>query len=93
MKESDVEKQVVDWVIDMGGKAVKLKDESEIGFPDRTIFLPNGEIILTELKHPKKGRTSHMQHMWYSRLRKLDFAVGFCRSLDEVIQLYERHYK
>jgi len=93
MRESTIEDQVVQWAEAMGGRAIKLKDEAEIGFPDRTIFLPNAEIILPELKRPKGGRRGYMQKVWRDRLKRLGFAVDFCRSLDEVIQLHERAYK
>jgi hypothetical protein len=92
MIEADVETQVVKWAKAQGGLAVKLKDEAEIGFPDRTLFLPGRQIIIPELKRPKGGRKSHMQKVWRDRLQALGFPVEFCKSLDEVVDLYERSY-
>ncbi len=47
--ESTLETDIVNWVEDQGGRAVKLKVDGERGFPDRTIFMPDGRMIFVEI--------------------------------------------
>jgi len=90
--ESDFEKQVVRWAADRGGEALKLKIESERGFPDRTIFLPEGEILIPELKRPRNGKQYEQQRRRVAWLQRLGFASDFISSMEELEELYDNHY-
>ncbi len=85
--ESDLEANVVEWAESEGGYGVKLKLDTERGWPDRTIFLPDRRIIVPELKRPKKNRQSINQQKWVRRLAALGFPVGFCETLEQVKEL------
>ena len=68
-----------------GGYSVKLKIEGERGWADRTIFLPDRQIIIPELKRPgKNDGGSFNQKKWVRRLAGLGFPTAFCETLDEV---------
>lgn len=83
--ESDLEDEVVQWAKSEGGYAVKLYLASERGWADRTIWLPEGRVILPELKRPGKNDGGSInQKKWRRRLRELGFATDFCETLDEV---------
>lgn len=84
--EADLEREVIAWAAEVGGYALKLKDE-ERGWPDRTIWLPDGQVIVPELKRPRGGRASYMQRVWIERLQKLGHRSGFCKTLEEVLDL------
>jgi hypothetical protein len=84
--ESDLEREVVKWAEDLGGYALKLKDE-ERGWPDRTILLPDATIVFPELKRPKRQKRYHMQKLWIDRLQRLGFAADFCESMEDVANL------
>ena len=85
--ESEFEKEVVRWVKEQGGMALKLKNE-ERGFPDRTIILPQGFIAFGELKRAgTSSKKYHMQEVWVNTLKKFGFPAGFCETLDEVKDL------
>lgn len=54
------------------------------GFPDLTVWLPNGRVILWELKSDK-GRLSTAQHLVQARLSELGHPVQVIRSLEEAL--------
>lgn len=84
--EKDLEKRVCDWADDLGGYALKLKDE-ERGWPDRTIWLPGGRVIVPELKRPGRQKRYEQQKRWVERLQRLGHAAGFCETLTDVERL------
>jgi hypothetical protein len=90
--ERNLEDKVVAWAEKMGGEAVKLIDDGGRGWPDRTIFLPNCEIIIPELKRPVKNKRYEQQKRRISFLQRLGFAADFVESMDELNKLYEEHY-
>jgi hypothetical protein len=90
--EKDYEEDVVAWAKDMGGEAVKLIDDGGRGWPDRTIFLPNAEIIIPELKRPRKNKRYEQQKRRIAFLKRLGFAADFCENMHELERLYERFY-
>ena len=51
-----------------GYKAEKLERASERGFPDRTVFLPNGRTLFVEFKKPGGGTVSPQQRATLARL-------------------------
>lgn len=86
MIEKDIEREVVRMVANIGGLAVKLKDDQR-GFPDRTILLPDATIAFAELKLPGRNKRYKMQEVWIDRLQQLGFAAAFCETVEEVRDL------
>ena len=69
MKESEVEKILVDEVRGAGGYAPKWVSPGNVGVPDRIVFLPwKRRPIFVEMKSDV-GRLSDPQRVWAARLR------------------------
>lgn len=75
--EKHLEKRIVDYVGSLRGVAYKLRIDGENGFPDRSIFLPGGKLLLLETKTPI-GRLSANQIDKIDRLTDLGFVVRTC---------------
>lgn len=83
--ESDLEKEVVNWVESQGGRALKLKIENERGFPDRTIIMPHGLIVFCELKRAgKRSKRYKQQEDMVKWLKRMGLPAAFCSTLEEV---------
>jgi hypothetical protein len=59
------------------------------GFPDLTVWLPNGRVILWELKS-EKGRISVAQSLVHARLAELGHGVELIRSLEDAMAALAR---
>lgn len=68
MRESEIEKYLVDQVRDMGGLALKFMSPGHSGVPDRIIILPGGVVGFLELKAPGE-RPRKEQLLWIKRLQ------------------------
>lgn len=84
MLESDLERQVVEWVESKGGRCLKLKLDNQRGFMDRTIWLPGGLTVEVELKIPGGGgvRSAH-QIEWMNTALRLGRKSFFCDNFDD----------
>jgi len=80
MLEKDIEAQVCQWVEDEAGVALKVKIDSQRGFPDRLIILPD-MILFVEFKTPR-GELSPQQIKWIRILDELGAIVFVCMSLE-----------
>jgi hypothetical protein len=78
MLEKEIEAQICKWVEEDGGYAIKVKIESQRGFPDRLIIL-HDMMIFAELKLPKGTLSAH-QRKWVDDLRKLGHHAIVCYS-------------
>jgi len=88
--ESQLERDVCAWAKSQGGYAVKLLIDGERGWPDQTIWLPGGRVVVPELKRPfKNDGGSVNQVKWLRRLQRLGHAAGLCESVDDVQRLFE----
>lgn len=85
--EADFEKDVVKWADDNGGDAYKLVQAGGQGWPDRTIYMPDGVSFIAELK-TAHGAVKPAQIRRIARLRQLGHVAGLCRSMADVIALY-----
>jgi hypothetical protein len=86
--ETDLEREVAEWALTEGGRALKLKIENERGFPDRTIILPYGVIAFPELKRTRGSTKKYeQQKRMVEWLKNMGFPSEFCRTLDEVKEL------
>jgi hypothetical protein len=74
IRESDVERHLVQRVKLLGGKALKLVPLSQAGLPDRLVLFPGGRVLFVELKRPgrKPTRLQARTHEW---LRAWGFTV------------------
>lgn len=83
MRESKIEKYLVDEVAAIGGEAVKFPPLFYRGFPDRIVLLPGGVIVFVELKAP--GETPRLiQQKVHARLKAWGFRVEVIDSKEAV---------
>lgn len=83
MRESEIEKQLVDGVKRMGGRAYKWVSPGNSGVPDRIVILPGRRPIFVELKS-EKGRLTKLQEVQINRLQKLQQEVRILYGGNEV---------
>lgn len=88
MLEKDLERQVVEYVKKLGGKAYKWVSPGETGVPDRIVLLPGARIIFVELKRPgRKDGMSPRQKKVFRILRGLGFT---CWRIDDFNDFVKR---
>lgn len=74
--EASLEDRIVADIARRGGDAHKLVLLGQRGWPDRTCFLPGGELVIIEVKRPDgTGVVSVQQTRWRRRLVELGFRV------------------
>ena len=61
-----------------------------VGFPDRMVIFPNGNIVFIEFKTPK-GTLEPQQDAVIGILRKLRVNVYVCTSTTEAVAVCKRH--
>ena len=76
VKESEkvIERKLLRWVKDAGGKCIKLSSQFYTGLPDRMILLPGGHMFYCELKSTGK-QPSKIQKIVHKELTALGFKV------------------
>ena len=72
--EKVLERKLVKWVKEAGGKCVKLSSQFNTGLPDRMILLPKGHVFYCELKSTGKKPTK-IQELIHKEIRALGFNV------------------
>lgn len=87
MKESEIEKILVQNVRNVGGRAYKFVSPGNDGVPDRLVLLPYGRIVFTELK-TETGELSDLQRMQLKRIRALGQETAVIRGIDGVSQFF-----
>lgn len=70
MRESDIEKILVEGVRKLGGKAFKFVSPGNGGVPDRIVIMPGGRVYFVELK-TEVGRLSGRQKIQMRTLTRL----------------------
>jgi len=83
MRESFLERKLIDAVKQIGGKAVKWVAPGSRGVPDRIIILPDGQTAFVEMKAPRKP-LGPLQKKWANDLRKLGHKVY---KIDSVVDI------
>lgn len=74
MRESLIEKHLVEKVTEAGGIAYKFTSPGHRSVPDRLVLLPGGRLVFVECKAPgKKPRADQVRE--HERLRQLGFNV------------------
>ena len=83
-REASIEDYLRTRVNDLGGVCIKLSPVGLRGVPDRLIVLQGPRVIFVELKRPKGGVISALQHWWRARLMKLGCEHHFIKTRAEV---------
>lgn len=82
MKESKIEKYLVDQVKALGGKAVKMIPTYENGIPDRLVLLA-GKAAFVEVKSEGK-KPEPLQVAYMAELERMGFNCWVLDSMEEV---------
>lgn len=88
MRESEVEKKVVDYAKAKGWLVYKFVSPSQRGVPDR-IFICGGEIFFIEFKAPGKKPTK-LQNKVFSRIREELFEVYIIDDVEQGKKLIDK---
>ena len=90
MRESSIERRLVDGIKRVGGMALKFTSPGHAGVPDRLVLLPGGRMVFVELK-TKTGNLTPLQIETHNRLRALgaevrtlygkEYVEGFLREI------------
>lgn len=90
MTEKEIEAYFVKRVKALGGYAYKFRSVTQAGVADRIACLPNGKIIMVEIKKPG-GRLSALQEVFAEEMRSVG-APYVClwskESVDDFLQPY-----
>jgi len=86
MRESSLQKIIIDYCRKHAILAVKVDSTSSRGWPDLTCVLPSGVVLFVELK-TSTGKTSPLQDRMIRKLEGNNANVAVIRSLDEFEQL------
>lgn len=88
MKESEVERRLVQMVRKRGGLCYKFVSPGNPGVPDRIIITPTGRTIYVELK-TEIGRLANIQQWQIAEMQKRGAEVRVVKGLDAVKALVE----
>ena len=89
MRETLVEKHLVNLVDKAGGICVKLSPMNYVGIPDRIVLLHGGRLVFVECKKPKGGKIAKIQGWWRDRLIGLGFEHRYVFTKAEAKQVVE----
>lgn len=88
-QEKAIEAELVRRVEAIGGLCEKVSSTKR-GFPDRICFMPNGVIVLVELKRPRGGRLSPHQRQYHKKLSALGVVVEVLKTTKDIDRLMQR---
>ena len=74
MRESEVERMLVDGIRKLGGRAFKWVSPGNAGVPDRIVVLPGCPAVFVELK-TVTGKLTPLQKVQLKRLKDMGQAV------------------
>ena len=83
MRESTIEKYLVERVKAHGGLCLKFVSPGRRGVPDRICLFPFGEMYFVETKAPKKGATPEQQRE-HIRLFELGFTTHVISDVSQI---------
>jgi hypothetical protein len=87
VKESAIERELVDRVNRLGGLCIKAAALGQRGFFDRIVVLPDGKVTFVELKRPKGGRVSAHQSWHFKIFSELGASVALIKSSEDIDRL------
>jgi len=86
MKESQIERRLVEGVKRLGGMCLKFVSPGTLGVPDRIIITAKGRVIFIELK-TETGRLTKIQRYVIGEMQKRGADARVVKSIDEVKEL------
>lgn len=93
MRESEVERRLVDEVRKLGGRAYKWVSPGNDGVPDRIVILPGRRPVFVELKSDT-GRLTALQEVQVRRLQDLGQEVCVVRGMPGLSSFFrDRGYR
>lgn len=90
MRESSIEKYLVNQAKAAGGWAVKLISPNASGMPDRLVLFSEGRIVFAEVKR-SGGKPRALQAAVHKKLKALGFSVEVIDSKAKVDALIARY--
>ena len=87
--ESDIEKECIKQIHDLGGWCIKYTSSSERGLPDRLCIFPNGKIVWVEFKRPRRFKLDPLQKIQVKRLKKLHQTAIMINSFSKITNLID----
>lgn len=88
MRESEIERILVEEVRKLGGRAYKWVSPGNAGVPDRIVFFPGGQQVFVELK-TGRGQLTKLQTVQIKRLLDLGQPVYVVRGIDGLSQFFQ----
>lgn len=86
MKESQIERRLVEGVKRLGGMCLKFVSPGTLGVPDRIIITAKGQVIFVELK-TETGRLTKIQRYVIGEMQKRGADARVVKGIDEVKEL------
>ena len=86
MKESQIERRLVEGVKRLGGMCLKFVSPGTLGAPDRIIITAKGRVIFVELK-TETGRLTKIQRYVIGEMQKRGADAHVVKGIDEVKEL------
>ncbi len=86
MKESQIERRLVEGVKRLGGMCMKFVSPGTLGVPDRIIITAKGRVIFVELK-TETGRLTKIQRYVIGEMQKRGADARVVKGIDEVKEL------
>ena len=86
MKESQIERRLVEGVKRLGGMCLKFVSPGTLGVPDRIIITVKGRVIFVELK-TETGRLTKIQRYVIGEMQKRGADARVVKGIDEVKEL------
>ena len=86
MKESQIERRLVEGVKRLGGMCLKFVSPGTLGVPDRIIITAKGRGIFVELK-TETGRLTKIQRYVIGEMQKRGADARVVKGIDEVKEL------
>ena len=86
MKESQIERRLVEGVKRLGGMCLKFVSPGTLGVPDRLIITAKGRVIFVELK-AETGRLTKIQRYVIGEMQKRGADARVVKGIDEVKEL------
>ena len=86
MKESQIERRLVEGVKRLGGMCLKFVSPGTLGVPDRIIITAKGRVIFVELK-AETGRLTIIQRYVIGEMQKRGADARVVKGIDEVKEL------
>lgn len=93
IREVSIEGYLKSSVEGAGGLCIKLSPMGLRGIPDRLIVLAGPRVIFAEVKKPRGGIISKMQHWWRGKLVALGCEHRFILTRADVDYLIGEHYE